>query len=212
MGWPGCAFNSCLPSQHPLCGLAHGHPEQVSGQLRRGLRCPPRVQGWQTSLPQGDCPCPRAARCSLCTRPPPLTRPVSPALPLTLTSEEHPLQAGVPAPAVRRWPSSQEKGHLFRWSQERPEGLPLVFVTGSGCCCAAAIVRNMILWKERAGRGRKGRPCSVCCSAPAPPSEERPAPARPAPRPARAPPHARAPPPPARAPPPPAPPAPRPAL
>lgn len=176
--WPGCAFNSCgfspLPNTLSVAWRTDTQ-RQVSGQLGRGLRaCPPHVQARPALAPPQSGPaCPPAARCSLCTRlPPPLTCPVSPALPLTPPLlRSIPLQAGVPAAAVRggSGPGFSEKGHLSRWSQERPEGLPLGRLSpGSLVAVQQPSWEPLILWKERAGRGRKGRPCSVCCSAPRP--------------------------------------------
>lgn len=168
-----CGFS---PSPTPsLCGLAHGHPEAGEvGSSGRGLRAlSTACAGPAGPRPRRGGPaCPRAARCSLCTRlPPPLTRPVSPALPLTPPLlRSIPLQAGVPAPAVRGGVARSRRGSSFRWSQERPEGLPLGRLSPGSLVAAVQQPswEPLILWKERAGRGRKGRPCSVCCSAPRP--------------------------------------------
>lgn len=167
--WPGCAFNSCGFSPFPntlSVAWRTDTQRQVSGQLGRGLRaCPPHVQAQPALAPLQSGPaCPPAARCmwrSLCTRlPPPLTRPVSPALPLAPASRFRPVslrllsEGGVAQDSRRRviFPGGLRRGL---------KGYPLVAVQQPSW-------EPLILWKERAGRGRKGRPCLVCCSAPCP--------------------------------------------
>lgn len=163
-GGRGCCGSGLAVPLTPVA--SHGHPEAGEWAARE------RPQGVSAACAgppalaplQSGPACPPAARCmwrSLCTRlPPPLTRPVSPALPLAPASRFRPVslrllsEGGVAQDSRRRviFPGGLRRGL---------KGYPLVAVQQPSW-------EPLILWKERAGRGRKGGPCLVCCSAPCP--------------------------------------------
>lgn len=187
--WPGCAFNSCGFSSLPNTLSAAWRTDtqrQVSGQFGRGLRaCPPHVQARGLPSPPRRA-APRAlrlpvacsARCARgCLLPSPVPCPL--CSPLTPASRFRPVslrllsEGGVAQDSRGRviFPGGLRMGVGGGGSSrlQRPEGLPL------GCLPQGSLVAvqqpswaPLVLWKERAGRGRKGRPCLLCCSAPLP--------------------------------------------
>lgn len=148
-GGRGCCGSGLAVPLTPVA--SHGHPEAGEWAARErpqgvSAACAgpagPRPPAERPRVPSG-CPLHVALAVHAAASSPHPSR-----VPCAPLSPSIPLQAGFPAPAVRggSGPGFSEKGHLSRWSQERPQGLPL----GR---CAAAILGTLDPVEGKGGQG-----------------------------------------------------------